>query len=146
MAQYRIQRIEDYVELIGAAKVERIRNKAKEFEGLRVANFNSTYYGGGVAEMLSSMTLLMNSLGLQTEWRVIQGTPDFFSITKKVHNALQGGEIDLTSIKKEIFEQVIYENSVRNFIRHDFVIVHDPQPNTATVSPPSESFRCADCR
>ncbi|PYL00735.1 MAG: glycosyl transferase family 1 [Verrucomicrobia bacterium] len=128
MAEYRIQRIEDYVELIGAAKVERIRNKAKEFEGLRVANFNSTYYGGGVAEMLSSMTLLMNSLGLQTEWRVIQGTPDFFSITKKIHNALQGGEIDLTSIKKEIFEQVIYENSVRNFIRHDFVIVHDPQP------------------
>ena len=128
MAQYRIQRIEDYIELIGAAKVERIRNKAKEFKGLRVANFNSTYYGGGVAEMLSSMTLLMNSLGLQTEWRVIQGTPDFFSITKKMHNALQGGEIDLTSIKKEIFEQVIYENSVRNFIRHDFVIVHDPQP------------------
>src|SRR5205823_13840664 len=52
----------------------------------------------------------------------------FFSITKKMHNALQGGEIDLTSIKKEIFEQVIYENSVRNLIRHDFVIVHDPQP------------------
>ena len=78
--------------------------------------------------MLSSITLLMNSLELQTEWRVIQGTPDFFSITKKMHNALQGTEIDLTSIKKEIFEQVIYENSLRNFIRHDFVIVHDPQP------------------
>ena len=96
--------------------------------GLRVANFNSTYYGGGVAEMISSLTLLMNSLGLRTEWRVIQGRPDFFSITKKMHNALQGGEIDLSSIKKEIFEQVIYENSVRNFIDHDFVIVHDPQP------------------
>ena len=97
-------------------------------EGLRVANFNSTYYGGGVAEMISSLTLLMNSLGLRTEWRVIQGTADFFSITKKMHNALQGGEIDLSSIKKEIFEQVIYENSVRNFLDHDFVIVHDPQP------------------
>src|SRR6267378_4338583 len=65
--------------------------------------------GGGVAEMLSSLTLLMNSLGLRTEWRVIQGTPDFFSITKKMHNALQGGEIDLSKIKREIFEQVIYE-------------------------------------
>src|SRR5438093_6839462 len=128
MAQYRIQQIEDYVELIGAAKVERIRNKAKKFKGLRVANFNSTYYGGGVAEMLSSLTLLLNSLGLQTEWRVIQGTPNFCSITKKMHNALQGGEIDLSSIKREIFEQVMYENSVRNFITHDFVIVHDPQP------------------
>jgi len=70
----------------------------------------------------------MNSLGLRTEWRVIQGTPDFFSITKRFHNALQGGEIDLSAIKREIFEQVIYENSVRTFLDHDFVVVHDPQP------------------
>jgi len=128
MAHHRITQIEDYETLIGSENIERIREKARKFKGLRVANFNSTYYGGGVAETISSLTLLMNSLGLRTEWRVIQGTADFFSITKKMHNALQGGEIDLSSIKKEIFEQVIYENSVRNFLEHDFVIVHDPQP------------------
>ena len=128
MARYRITQIEDYEPLIGSEKVERIREKAGKFKDLRVANFNSTYYGGGVAEMISSLTLLMNSLGLRSEWRVIQGTADFFSITKKMHNALQGGEIDLSAIKKEIYEQVIYENSVRNFLEHDFVIVHDPHP------------------
>src|SRR5881409_935313 len=128
MARYRITQIEDYEPLIGSENIERIREKARKFKGLRVANFNSTYYGGGVAETISSLTLLMNSLGLRTEWRVIQGTADFFSITKKMHNALQGGKIDLSGIKKEIFEQVIYENSVRNFLEHDFVIVHDPQP------------------
>ncbi len=128
MPKYRITQIEDYEPLVGSENVERIREKARKFKGLRVANFNSTYYGGGVAETISSLTLLMNSLGLRTEWRVIQGTADFFSITKKMHNALQGGEIDLSSLKKEIFEQVIYENSVRNFLEHDFVIVHDPQP------------------
>lgn len=128
MAPYRIIQIEDYEPLVGKETVERIRQKAAKLRGLRVANFNSTYYGGGVAEILSSLTLLMNSLGLRTEWRVIQGTADFFSITKKMHNALQGGEIDLSKIKKEIFEQVIYENSVRNFLEHDFIIVHDPQP------------------
>src|SRR6266705_4855038 len=128
MAHYRITQIEDYEQLIGSESVERIREKAGKLKGLRVANFNSTYHGGGVAEMISSLTLLMNSLGLRTEWRVIQGTADFFSITKKMHNALQGGKIDLSGIKKEIFEQVIYENSVRNFLEHDFVIVHDPQP------------------
>jgi trehalose synthase len=128
MAHYRITQIEDYEPLVGAEVVHRIRDKAAKLEALRVANFNSTYYGGGVAEMISSLTLLMNSLGLRTEWRVIQGTADFFSITKKMHNALQGGEIDLSEIKKEIFEQVIYENSVRNFLDHDFIIVHDPQP------------------
>src|SRR6266576_13197 len=128
MARYRITQIEDYEPLVGREAVKRIREKARKFKDLRVANFNSTYYGGGVAEMISSLTLLMNSLGLRTEWRVIQGTADFFSITKKMHNALQGGEIDLSSIKKEIYEQVIYENSVRNFLEHEFVIVHDPHP------------------
>jgi len=128
MPKYLLPQIEDYEPLIGREAVERIREKARKFNGLRVANFNSTYYGGGVAEMISSLTLLMNSLGLRSEWRVIQGTADFFSITKKLHNALQGGKIDLSGIKKEIFEQVIYENSVRNFLDHDFVIVHDPQP------------------
>ncbi len=128
MAPYRIPQIEDYEPFIGIENVERIREKARKLKDLRVANFNSTYYGGGVAETISSLTLLMNSLGLRTEWRVIQGTADFFSITKKIHNALQGGEIDLSSIKKEIYEQVIYENSVRNFLEHDFVIVHDPHP------------------
>ena len=126
--QYRVPQIEDYEPLVGANTVERIGKKAAKLRGLRVANFNSTYYGGGVAETLSSITLLMNNLGLRTEWRVIQGTADFFSITKKMHNALQGGEIDLSDIKKDIFEGVIYENSVRNFLEHDLVIVHDPQP------------------
>src|SRR5213596_4289197 len=128
MAQYRITEIEDYDSIVGTETIERIRQKASNLKGLRIANFNSTYYGGGVAEIISSLTLLMNSLGLRTEWRVIQGTADFFSITKKMHNALQGGEIDLSSIKKEIYEQVIYENSVRNFLEHEFVIVHDTQP------------------
>jgi trehalose synthase len=93
-----------------------------------VVNFNSTYYGGGVAEILSSLTLLMNRLGIKTEWRVIQGTPDFFSITKKMHNALQGGHINLTELKSQIYEAVIDENAVRNYLDHDYVIVHDPQP------------------
>src|SRR6266581_2648625 len=123
MPRHRITQIEDYEPLVGAETVDRIRKKARKFKGLRVANFNSTYYGGGVAETISSLTLLMNSLGLRTEWRVIQGTADFFSITKKMHNALQGGEIDLSTITKEIFEKVIYDNSVRNFLEHDFVIV-----------------------
>src|SRR5438105_1605666 len=77
MSKHRITQIEDYKPLVGRETVERIREKARKFKGLRVANFNSTYYGGGVAEMISSLTLLMNSLGLRSEWRVIQGTGIF---------------------------------------------------------------------
>jgi trehalose synthase len=124
----RVVHIEDYQPLIGAEAVERILKKAKPLRDLHVVNVNSTYYGGGVAELLGSMTILMNRVGIKTGWRVIQGSPDFFSITKKMHNALQGGEINLTDRKKEIFEGVVYENAIRTHLEHDLVIIHDPQP------------------
>jgi len=120
--------IEDYQPLVGDGTIDRIRRKAEVLHDLHVAHINSTYYGGGVAELLSSLTLLMNDVGIETGWRVIQGAPDFFSITKKMHNALQGGEINMTDLKQEIYESVIYENVILNHIDHDFVIIHDPQP------------------
>ncbi len=122
-------RIEDYEQHIGAEAVERIIGKAKPLQDRHIAHINSTYYGGGVAELLSSMVLLLNGLGIKTGWRIIQGTPDFFSITKKMHNALQGGEINLSQRKKAIYEDVVIENAIRNHLEdHDLVIVHDPQP------------------
>ncbi len=120
--------VEEYERFVGAETVQRVKEKARALRGLRVAHVNSTYYGGGVAEMLAPLTLLMNSLGIKTEWRVIQGSPDFFSITKKMHNALQGGDINLSELKREIYECVVYDNSIRNDLDHDRIVVHDPQP------------------
>jgi trehalose synthase len=125
---YEIVTIEDYEKFVGAKEVDRIMEKAEKLSDIHVVNINSTYYGGGVAEILSSLTLLLNSAGIKTGWRVIQGSPDFFSVTKKIHNALQGGDFNFTKRKMQIYEDVIYENSVRNHLEHDFVIVHDPQP------------------
>ena len=128
MTDFRLIGIEDYQPLIGAEAVERIRDKAEALRGTHLVHVNSTFYGGGVAEILSSLTLLMNSVGLKAGWRVIQGRPDFFSITKKMHNALQGSTINLTDLKTEIYEEVIYENAIRLHLDHDLVVVHDPQP------------------
>ncbi len=128
MAGHRLVQLEDYAPLVGEETVARIRDKARPVQGLHVTHVNSTYYGGGVAVLLSSLTLLMNSVGIKTGWRVIQGCPDFFSITKKFHNALQGGTVNLSPRKKEVYEATVYENAVRNHLDHDVVIIHDPQP------------------
>jgi len=128
MQHRRIARLKDYERFVGAEAIERIRKKASQIQDLHVVNVNSTYYGGGVSQLLSSLTLLMNGLGIKTGWRVVHGPPDFFSVTKKIHNALQGGEINLSDRKMQIYEQVIYENAIRNHLDHDVVIVHDPQP------------------
>jgi trehalose synthase len=125
---FRLCTVEDYEEFIGAEAVDRILKKVARLRDLHIANINSTYYGGGVAELLSSLTLLMNASGIRAGWRVIEGRPDFFSITKKMHNALQGGEIHLTELKMKIYEEVVFENAARMHLDHDVVIVHDPQP------------------
>lgn len=119
---------EDYEQYVGSGTVERVLRKARPLGDYHIVNVNSTYYGGGVAEILSSKILLMNSLGIKTGWRIIQGSPDFFSITKKMHNALQGDRINLSRRKREIYESVVYENAVRNHLDHDIVLIHDPQP------------------
>lgn len=121
-------RIERYEDLIGAEAVERIMLKAKRLADLRVINISSTFYGGGVAEMLSSLTLAERAIGLKADWRLIQGSPDFFSVTKKLHNALQGAEINFSELKRQIYEEVVFHNSLRMDIEADVVVVHDPQP------------------
>lgn len=126
--EYEVVELKDYEPLVGAETIERIHIKAEKLQGIHVVHVNSTYYGGGVAELLSSLTLLMNSVGIKTGWRAIQGSPDFFSITKKIHNALHGADINLSPRKKKIYEQIVFENSIRNHLDHDMVIVHDPQP------------------
>ena len=124
----RIARVDDYEEFVGAETIDRIRQKARPLRDIHVANINATYYGGGVAGILSSFILLLNSVGIKTGWRVIQGSPDYFSVTKKMHNALQGDDINLTDKKKKVYETVIKQNAIRNHLDHDLVIIHDPQP------------------
>ncbi len=125
---FRLAGVEDYEPLIGGETVQRILRKASRLRDLHVVHVNSTYDGGGVAEILASLTLLMNGAGIKTGWRAIQGRPDFFTVTKKMHNALQGGDINLTDLKLSIYEEVAFENAMRLHLDHDLIIVHDPQP------------------
>jgi trehalose synthase len=126
--EFALASVQDYEPLVGAEAIERILKKAERLSDLHIVNVSSTYYGGGVAELLSSLTLLMNQAGIRTGWRVIEGRPDFFSVTKKMHNALHGAELELTEQKIRIYEEVAYENAVRVHLDHDLVVVHDPQP------------------
>ena len=85
--------LEQYEPLIGAAAVERIARKADHARDAHIVHVSSTFYGGGVTEILTPLTLMMNALGIETGWHLIQGTPAFFNCTKKFHNALQGERI-----------------------------------------------------
>jgi trehalose synthase len=120
--------MEDYRDIVGDAVITNIYRKARKFYGKRILEINSTYSGGGVAEMLSSFIHLMNDIGIETDWDILHGSPDFFEITKLFHNALQGKSVDLTMNKRNMYLQTNEEFYMYTHINHDLVIVHDPQP------------------
>ncbi|MEH2553691.1 trehalose synthase [Bradyrhizobium algeriense] len=121
--------IEQYEPLIGSAAAERIAMKADRVRAMRVAHVSSTFYGGGVTELLTPLTLMMNAMGIETDWHLIQGTPGFFGCTKKLHNTLQGENLDLSEAERAIYEEVVFENATRLHLEEcDAIIVHDPQP------------------
>jgi trehalose synthase len=70
----------------------------------------------------------MNSAGLEAEWRVISGYDEFFTVTKNMHNALQGMMLDLTPAMRATYLHANVDNAVYFEDGFDFVIVHDPQP------------------
>ncbi len=117
-----------YAPIVGYEVIARIYKKARKLYGRRMVHINSTYYGGGVAEMLSSLVPLLNDVGINAGWRILRGGPDFFDITKKFHNALQGDKINLSEMKKRLYLRTNDDFASYTHINHDFVVVHDPQP------------------
>jgi trehalose synthase len=121
--------LEQYEPLIGAATVQRIAAKTDLVRTMRVAHISSTFYGGGVTELLTPLTLMMNATGIETDWHLIQGTPGFFGCTKKLHNTLQGQSLDFSDAERAIYEEIVFENATRLHLDDcDAIIVHDPQP------------------
>ncbi|MBS3814315.1 glycosyltransferase [Candidatus Bipolaricaulota bacterium] len=122
------RKIEDYRDIVGDKVISVLFKESTPLRGKRILNVNSTYMGGGVAEMLWSIVPLMNDLGIEYGWRVIHGTAEFFPITKKWHNALQGEQITVTDHEKNIYTGINQLFSRFTHIKHDVMIVHDPQP------------------
>ncbi len=123
--------LERYSETAGPDAVEQLRQLAAPLRGCRIVHVNSTRTGGGVAEILNQLVPLLTELGLAVEWHVIEGTPTFFSCTKKFHNCLQGGGEPPTPHELHEYERVNGANAERlhDVLRAaDLVVIHDPQP------------------
>ncbi len=118
-------RLEEYRPLVGDEIVDRIRDKARPLRGIRIAHMNSTYFAGGVVEILLSLSELQTQLGIRTDWRLLRGSPDFFEVTREMHDAMQAGAMELTDDKLRTYERVIAGDASRNILDHDVVYMHD---------------------
>ena len=122
------QSLDRYAASAGIETIAELRELAAPLRGLRVLHLNATAYGGGVAEILRSEIPLLRDLRIQADWRVLTGDEAFFSITKKIHNGLQGSMRELTRTEQETYLTCTTINADALEQRYDIVVVHDPQP------------------
>ncbi len=120
--------LKNYQKIVGPEVIQKICQKAKRFNKKHFVCVSSTHQGGGVAEMLNSLVFLFNELGIDFGWRIIHGSPDFFNVTKSIHNALQGGKTKISQRDKKNYQEINQRFSFFTHLNHDLVIIHDPQP------------------
>lgn len=121
-------KLNDYAPIVGQEVIDQLHRLAEGLGPVRFVHINSTATGGGVAEILHRAIPLLNQLGLDAKWEVIEGDPSFFEITKSIHNGLQGFKVELSRAMWEHYLDVNRANARKYAWEADFVMVHDPQP------------------
>jgi trehalose synthase len=121
--------------LAPAAEALRVRAEqvAPRLQGRTVWMVNSTAQGGGVAEMLPTMVSLLNELGIDTRWFVIQSRDqDFFRLTKRIHNLIHGSDDPRFDDGHRATYEAVNAANARTLGEMvspgDVLVVHDPQP------------------
>ncbi|MFC1892947.1 glycosyltransferase [Chloroflexota bacterium] len=110
--------------------IDEVVSLGQELKGLRVCHINSTPFGGGVAELLVSYIPLLRSVGIEADWQVIRGDRRFFTITKGLHNALQGARFESKRSEswRDLYLEINRVNAAQLDPDYDVFVVNDPQP------------------
>ena len=116
----------------GAAQLARTIRRGNELlAGRTFWNVNSTGRGGGVAEMLRSLIGYARGAGVDARWTVIEGDPEFFDLTKRLHNRLHGVEdAPLGERERQVYVRCCGANAeslAQRLRAGDVVLLHDPQ-------------------
>ncbi len=123
------QPFKPYAKVLDPQLSQSVQSTASKLNGARVLHINSTAVGGGVAEILRSLVPLSRGLGIDTEWMVITPPKNFFDVTKKIHNLLQGAPGNLTPGERGIYTG--YGGLAKDLdfspLSADAWVLHDPQ-------------------
>ena len=123
--------LEQYAQVAGPEVIDQLRQLGSKVSKARVVHVNSTKKGGGVAEILDRLVPLMQEVGVDAAWDIIDGPEEFYECTKSFHNALQGERVRVGTAHLKAYEEANERAAerLRPLLEPaDFVFIHDPQP------------------
>jgi len=113
--------------------VEAMTRARETLDGRTVWHVNSTSHGGGVAELLRPLVATARGFGMDWRWLTIDGSPDFFAITKRIHDHLHGSPGDggrLGDAERRVYDERLAAEApaiTARITASDLVFLHDPQ-------------------
>lgn len=131
-----VHRLDRFKPLLGErfAEIEEVARWARTgFAGRAIWHLSSTARGGGVAELLSTLLPYARDAGVDVRWVVLREGPDFFCVTKRLHNHLHGDRGDggaLDEGARRVYDEVSEANAAAlgpQMQKGDIVYLHDPQ-------------------
>ncbi|MEW6186242.1 MAG: glycosyltransferase [Thermodesulfobacteriota bacterium] len=120
--------LDQYEGIVPRGDMHLLKKLGEKLAGKTFLHVNSTRVGGGVAEILQRMVPLLKDLGIEVRWEVIEGDDPFFTITKKIHNTLQGNPDQISPEMWDYHFEVNRRNAEKMDLEADAVLIHDPQP------------------
>lgn len=121
------RRLSAYDDILDPERRNDIRDRADRLDGERIAHVNTTADGGGVAEILHALVPLSADVGVDVDWYVMDAPDEFYDVTKRLHNGLQGDHTPLTDGMRDTYRRVTRENATALEERYDAIVLHDPQ-------------------
>ncbi|KAL0262108.1 hypothetical protein SLS55_003545 [Diplodia seriata] len=152
MGHAQITRLDQYPETVGKRTWDATMKYVNSIKTnkTKIAFFNSTPQGGGVALMRHALIRFFRLVGVDVRWYVPKPKPEVFRITKTNHNILQGVANPterLTDDMKETLDEWCQGNADRFWLKAgsplaprsqggaDVIIVDDPQmPSLVAIS------------
>jgi len=129
-----LERLTALLEPERTARLMEYADRARKLlDGRVVWSVSATATGGGVAEMLQALLAYSRGAQVDARWLVLNGSPEFFALTKRMHNLLHGSPGDggpLGEREQLLYEAVLSVNLttlLRVVRRGDVVLLHDPQ-------------------
>jgi trehalose synthase len=120
--------LDDYRDSATKGAVDFLYRLSDLVRGRRLLQINAVRYGGGMAEILHRLVPMLASLGIDVRWEVLTGDQEFFNVSRRMVNALQGGDHVLTEEMYEAFLRTNQRNAQALDLDADVVVIHDPQP------------------
>jgi len=122
------QELDEYRDYAPKGTVEFLYRLSDQVAGRSFLHISAGRYGGGMAEILRRLVPMLNTLGIHARWEVLAGDQEFFQVTRRLANSLQGQDEHLTEQMEEVYLKINERTAQTLNLDADLVMIHDPPP------------------